>query len=284
MTNTQETVQIPSSEPSGPTLEESLAELQKEGLVSEDGDVPGANTDTPSETQTEPKDPDRPEWLPKEFKTPEEMAARLKELEEGKPSDDAEGDGQDNAGPEVTPEERKAAEDATKKAGLDLGEVSKEWYDNEGLTEETYDKLEKAGYPREMVDVYIDGLVSRTNSTASEAYELVGGEEQYGEMIDWAIDNLSPEQEAEFDAAINSNNSQRALQAIKALKADYESAMQKDLSVEPEEQVDAKGGNTSGNVYTHMDEYEADLNDPRYDTNEAFRAKVIQKLDRSNIM
>jgi len=28
----------------------------------------------------------------------------------------------------------------------------------------------------------------------------------------------------------------------------------------------------------------ADLNDPRYDTNETFRRQVMAKLDRSNVM
>ena len=73
------------------------------------------------------------------------MAKAYAELEkkqsQGRKADDD--DDAESAGetPQATEEERKAAEEATKKAGLDLQKVSQEWYENEGLTEETYGKL-----------------------------------------------------------------------------------------------------------------------------------------------
>ena len=151
------------------------------------------------------------------------------------------------------------------------------------LSADTYTKLDKAGYPREMVDVYIEGLTSRTTKVVGEAYSAVGGEETYNEMIDWAINNLSPEDQSEYDRAVNSGNRFVALSAVKALKGDYESSKGGDAQ-EPEEIISAKGAANSSR-YETFDDYMEDLNDPRYDTNEGFRNKVAQKLSRSpNVM
>lgn len=267
----------------GPSIEEQHAALVKEGLLSPEGDVPGDEVD--EEVKKDSTD-ERPSWLPEKFKTVEDFVKAHEELERklgsGEPKKEITEDDVEEVSSDVTPEERAAAEEATKKAGLDLGAVSQEWHDNGGLSEETYTKLAEAGYPKEMVDVYIDGLTSRINAVAHEAYAVVGGEEAYGEMIDWAIDNLSPDEQAAFDEAVNSGNKNRVLQAVKALKADYTAARAED-SQEPEETVDVRGKPAS-NVYEHMDDYLADLNDPRYDSSETFRAKVMAKLDRSNIM
>lgn len=288
MSNATESVSIPGNENSGPTVEESYEALKKEGLVSDEieGAVdPKDNPNTPEKPAETPEGkkaddkPDRPEWLPEGFETPEDLAKAYAEL---KDDDKSKADEKPKA-PEATPEERKAAEEATQKAGLDLGKVSQEWFDNGGLTDETYTNLAEAGYPREMVDVYIQGLSSRSANTAEKAYEVAGGKEAYGAMIDWAMENLSPAEEQAFDAAVNSNDPQRALMAIKALKADYSAAVAKDASVEPEQMIDPKGGETSGNVYNHQDEFLADLSDPRYETSEAFRQQVMAKVGRSKI-
>ena len=282
MTNTQ-TATITETSSSEPSLEAQYEALKAEGLVSDDAE--GASTETPEVAQggaegEQDGGEDRPSWLPEKFATVEDYLAYVKELEEGKTKDDP-ADTDEVAEP--TPEERKAAEEATARAGLDLNTVSKEWFDNGGLTADTYDKLAKAGYPKEMVDIYIEGLTSRTNSVTNDAYAVVGGEEKYGEMIDWAIDNLSDAQQKAFDAAINSNNPAKAMLAIKGLKADWTAALAADASQEPEVQINGKGGPKS-DTYASLDDYMEDLNDPRYDTNETFRNKVAAKLARSSIM
>ncbi len=285
--STSQSATIIASEAAGPSLEEQYEALKAEGLVSDD--APGATTEATPVAQggadgNQEAAEDRPSWLPAKFKTVEEYVTYNEGLEAklAKPDDAAE----EPQGAQATPEERAAAEEATKKAGLDLGTVSQEWAANGGLTEDTYTKLDAAGYPREMVDIYIEGLTNRTNATANQAYELVGGQESYGEMIDWAIENLSAEDQAAFDDAVNSNNPRKALLAIKGLKSDWEAALMAEMedgSQEPESPVSPKGA-TATNAYASLDDYMEDLNDPRYDTNETFRASVMAKLSRSKIM
>ncbi|WP_349434237.1 hypothetical protein [Pararhizobium sp. A13] len=285
--STVQSAVIAASEATGPSLEEQYEALKAEGLVSDD--VPGATTEATPVAQggadgDQEGAEERPSWLPAKFNTVEEYVTYNEGLEAklANPKATAE----EPQGAQATAEETAAAEEATKKAGLDLGTVSQEWATNGGLTDETYTKLADAGYPREMVDIYIEGLTNRANAVERQAHELVGGADTYGEMIDWAIDNLSPEDQEAFDAAVNSNNPRQAMLAIKGLKADWEAALQVELadaSQEPEAPLNGKGA-PAANVYQTLDDYMEDLNDPRYDTNETFRNQVMQKLSRSKIM
>lgn len=282
MSTNTETVTLAPGPSKSPTIEESYAALKAEGLVSDDTDGASlvANPDAQggAEGEQEGADTDRPSGLPPKFKTYEELVKAYEALEKKQSSqtpDDAADEGVEYA--PASEEEVAAAEEATKKAGLDLNEVSAEWYANQGLTDDTYTKLEAAGYPREMVDIYIEGLTARTQSTVTEVYKSVGGQEAYGEMIDWAIDNLSDAEQKAFDKAVNSNDKATAMLAVEGLKAKWSTAVAAESSDEPEVQVNGRGQSNAGG-YETMDDYMEDLADPRYDTNETFRRQVMKKL------
>jgi hypothetical protein len=272
----------------GPSLEDQYKELVKEGLISEDGDVPGETEKAPKggdEGNSEGSNDERPDWLPAKFKTVEDFVKSHGELEKklGAGGKKTEAETVEPTANQPTAEERKAADEATKKAGLDLSTVSKEYADAGGLSDDTYTKLADAGYPKEMVDIYIEGLTNRLNVTTNAAYEITGGADGYGEMIDWAIANLDADEQNAFDRAVNSNNKATVVMAVKGLKATMDAAVKANASEEPEEQI-GKGGKSNATTYETMDDYMADLDDPKYDTNESFRRAVMAKLDRSNIM
>ncbi|ESZ33855.1 hypothetical protein [Mesorhizobium sp. L2C067A000] len=287
---TQQTVTLNTGDEGnkGPSIEDQYKALVEEGVIADDGDIPGQEAKASTEKDAPAKDSneERPSWLPAKFKTVEAFLKSHEELEKklgsGK-KEEATVEEAETPKPQASAEERKAAEDATKKAGLDLSAVSQEYLDKGGLTDETYTKLDAAGYPKEMVDIYIEGLTNRLNATSNAAYEVTGGQEAYGEMIDWAIANLTEDEQGAFDRAVNSNNKATVLMAVKGLKATMDAAVKANASEEPAEQI-SKGGKTPTTTYESLDDYMADLNDPRYDTNETFRRKVMEKLDRSSIM
>jgi hypothetical protein len=287
---TQQTVTLNTGDEGnkGPSIEDQYKALVEEGVIADDGDIPGqeAKASTDKDAPAKDSNDERPSWLPAKFKTVEAFLKSHEELEKKLGSGKKQEETAVEKAPEAnqpTAEERKAADEATKKAGLDLSTVSKEYLDQGGLTEETYTKLDAAGYPKEMVDIYIEGLTNRLNATSNAAYEVTGGQDAYGEMIDWAIANLTEDEQGAFDAAVNSNNKATVLMAVKGLKATMDAAVKANASEEPAEQI-SKGGKTPTTTYESLDDYMADLNDPRYDTNETFRRKVMEKLDRSSIM
>ncbi len=280
MSNT-ETVTLAPGPSKGPSIEESYEALKAEGILSDDTDgalLAPQDAQGGAEGEQEGADENRPSGLPEKFKSVDDLIKAYEELEKkqsSKTKTDAADEGVENA--QASDEEVAAAEEATKKAGLDLNAVSAEWYENQGLTEETYAKLEAAGYPRTMVDIYIEGLTARTQSTVTEVYKTVGSKETYDEMIDWAIDNLSPAEQKAFDKAVNSNDKATAMLAVEGLKAKWSTAKAAESSQEPEVQVNGRG-QSNGGGYETMDDYMADLSDPRYDQNETFRRQVMKKL------
>lgn len=280
-----------------PSIEEQYEALKSEGLIADDDDTNSADTSAEQDAQGGASEDaegstDERSGVPEKFRNEdgsvntEALMAAYAELERkqsGNPEEEAAEAPEAKSG-EPTAEERAAAEEATKRAGLDLNEVSAEWNQNGGLSEDTYTKLDGAGYPREMVDIYIEGLLSRNAGVTQEAYNIVGDQEEYQAMIDWAVDNLSEEEQAAFDEAVNSRDKRRTLTAIKALNSDYQAAMaelEADASEEPEVTVSGKG-HAKADVYTSEAEYMEDVEDPRYDSSEKFRNAVIAKLARSN--
>ena len=133
---------------------------------------------------------DRPDWLPEKFKSPEVMANAYSELEkkmgqgtnEEQPTEtteDNEGDVQDDK-----PDDNENADynDA-------VVDASKEFFENEGqLSEETYEKLAKAGLPKELVDSYADGMAALAEKQQEELNSLTQG--NYESMVEWANENL----------------------------------------------------------------------------------------------
>ena len=243
------------------TLEE---EAQSKGL--DTNGEPLAKEQDGEQAKTE----DRPEWLPEKFKTVEDMAKAYENLETklGRGERDQE-----------TDEVDQTANDAVEAAGLDFEVMSQEYFDNDGLSDATYDKLEAGGIPREIVDQYIAGQKASGEATRTELLETVGGEEQYSEMTNWAADAFSDGEIDAFNDAINQGNSNMARMAIAGLKARYEAAN----GSEPSRTISGAEPR-DGSAYRSVAELMEDMSNPKYHNDDAFRADVERKLARSDIM
>lgn len=182
---------------------------------------------------------------------------------------------------ELSDEEAKdEAEDATKKAGLDLNEVVERYYANgEQLDEKDYEALEKANYPKALVDQFIEGRKAVVEAQRQTVFATVGGEKVYTNITNWARDNLSEKEIAAYNTAVNSNNMDDVLMAVKGLKARYSEGR----SVPPQKRV-AGRSSPAPSVYTSLTDLKADMANPRYSSDPVFRSKVEAKLARSNIL
>lgn len=245
-------------------------------------------TDAPlTETQSE----DRPQWLPEKFKSPEDLAKAYAELEtklggqkapaqEADPAAKPEDQKADEKAPEKSPEE-KAVDDALKAQNLNLEDFSKEFQEKGELTPESYEKLTKAGFPKALVDQYIEGQKALAANYQQSIFNEAGGEEQYKAMTAWAKTALSPADIDAYNTAINSGSAQAKL-AVAGLLAKYTGANGK-----PPAQLlkgDTGKANVESDVYASRAEMTKDMKDPRYHNDAAYRAKVIAKIDRSNII
>ena len=232
--------------------------------------VEGENTQSPDD-QTE----DRPSWLPEKFKSPEDLAKAYSELQaklSGKTPEATEPDNQ------AQPDD-KQVQDALQSKGLDLNTFSDEFSKNGALSPESYEALEKAGYPRNYVDQYIEGQKARGALYESEVKSVAGGEAQFAEMQEWARVNLSADEINAYNKAIDSGDSSQAKLAVAGI-------YQKFAANRPSEPNLFKGSNSapSSDVYESIAQMQKDMATPEYKLDPAFRAKVERKLARSNIL
>ena len=104
---------------------------------------------------------------------------------------------------------------------------------------------------------------------------VVGGKEQYSEMINWASKNLAPEEIKAFNNTVDNGSLEQAQLAIAGVQAKYSAN-----NNEPNLFTGTKADTNVG--YRSVGEMLADINDPRYVSDSAFRADVENKVKQSN--
>lgn len=112
---------------------------------------------------------------------------------------------------------------------------------------------------------------------ASSLKGVVGGEEQYNQMIAWAAQNLSQEEIAVYDAVMDKGDPQAIYFAIQALNYRYQD------SVGTEGRLLTGTAAQSVDVFRSQAEVVRAMSDPRYDNDPAYRQDVYDKLERSNL-
>lgn len=180
---------------------------------------------------------------------------------------------------DATEGEKKQEEKAQtllEKAGISLEDLQNEFTAKGELSEESYKKLTDSGFPKEMVDAYIEGQKAVADGIRNSLYEVTKGKDGYSDMVAWAKDNLSKDEKESFNKAVNSNPTE-AKMAIKGLYAQY----QQDNS-SPKTYSGSPTASTS-DVYESWSQVTADMSSPLYNKDPAFQAKVAAKLGRSSI-
>lgn len=244
------------------SLEEAAQALDEQQKGQEDPKLAG-----------EEETPERPEWLPEKFNTPEDMAKAYAELEK------AQSKGEDIT--ETKQETDEAAEKAVTDAGLDMEGLSAEYAEKGELTQESLEKLAKVGITEEMVNAYIKGQEAQANEIQADLLEPVGGDvEKYQEMTAWATDNLSDQEIDDFNSVLESGNAASIKLAVKNLSDKYTDAN----GEEPGRQLSGKPSVSGQSVYESTADLMKDMGNPEYHTNPSFRAKVEAKLARSSIL
>ena len=118
---------------------------------------------------------DRPEWLPEKFNSAEDLAKAYSELESklGQPKETTQ-----NESKAEQPSDNDVAQELDSR-GLDLQEFSSEFSEKGELSQDSYEKLEKAGITRNIVDQYIDGQQALAAQYESDVMSIAGGNEGF---------------------------------------------------------------------------------------------------------
>lgn len=218
----------------------------------------------PAET---PKTPERPAFLPEKFKDVEQLAAAYVELEKKLGT------------PPVTPAAPATPAQATTGVPADvLSAVQAEFASKGALTDESFAKLETYGLPKQIVEGYVEGLKAKAAADAAAVHGVVGGKEKFDAMVAWAGTSMT-------DADIGVLNEMfakggaHAAAAARSLAASYTAA-----NGSAPKLVDGEGGVVSQAVYESMSQLMDDMRSDKYKFDPAFRARVAEKLARSNTL
>ena len=117
-----------------------------------------------------------------------------------------------------------------------------------------------------------------TEEDVNQLQGLVGGEENYNQMLGWAQQAM-PSQEIElFDAVMDQGNPLAAYFAVQSMALRYQDSVGREGQM-----VTGKAPKAQGDVFNSQQEMVEAMNDPKYHDDPAYRDAIMQKLERSNI-
>ncbi|MGE0175236.1 MAG: hypothetical protein AB7T49_20795 [Oligoflexales bacterium] len=241
--------------------------------------IPDIETATAESTSSEIRAEERPSWLPEKFNSPEDLAKAYGELEkqfthkaqtaEAAKTDETKAD---------APKADDAVNQLVENAGLNMTDLSAEYEQSGQLTEESYEKLAKAGVNREYVDGYIRGQEALAVQYQSEVFDIAGGQQGYTEMIQWAARNLTTDEINAFNTSVNSGNLEQAKLSVQGMMSRFTASE----GNEPRLVKGVATGDATA-VFRSTAELVSAMKDPKYKNDPAYRQDVIEKLGRSSI-
>jgi len=217
------------------------------------------------------------------YKNAEDLESAYIELQKKLGQQDEDGDVDEGEAEEY---EEELSEDAP--AVSLINEASAEYYANDGtLSEETIAKFSEMS-SQDLVNAYLE-IQANNPQAPTQAAEMseaqinsvqnaAGGEANYNRVVQWAADNLPDNQIDAFDSVIDSGNPAAINIAFQGLQAQYN-----DANGYEGRMLQGKAPSNSRDVFRSQAELVAAMSDPRYESDEAYRADVVEKLDRSDV-
>lgn len=230
--------------------------------------------------ETPKADATRPAWLPEKFKSAEDLAKSYTELEKKLGSSGA------KKAEEPVVETPKQGEpsalqiEATKavaKAGLDMKALQAEYIAKGDLTPESKKALADAGIGEDQIKVYQRGMEAERQDYETKILDGVeGGRETFNEALKWAAENLTADEQASFNKAVELGDPNIGKLAVQGLLSQYQKADGPRLVSGQRITGDL------GDVFHSQQQMVAAQSDRRYATDPAYRAEVEAKILRSD--
>ena len=171
-----------------------------------------------------------------------------------------------------------------------INEASEEYYANDGtLSEETIERFSEMS-SQDLVNAYLEIQANNPQAQANlqgiemsdaqvnSVMNAAGGEANYNSVVEWAANNIDIRSIDAFDSVVDSGNTAAINIAFAGLQAQYNEANGYECRM-----LSGKAANSRGDVFRSQAELVAAMSDSRYDTDPAYRADVIEKLDASDL-
>ena len=225
----------------------------------------------------------RPAWLPDKFDSPEAMARAYSELENRFHASDEQLQqleqqaNYEQQAQEVMETPPHMVDQLLDERGLDFSVFQQEYNETGQLSQDAYLALQEAGIEPQMVDTWIAGQEAIADQQIDSIYNMVGGEQVYNQMLEWAGDNLQPWEMDAFNDQIESldANSMFAVQGLMARMQNDEGSPPMLYQGEPSQYSAPK--------YDSLAQLTSAMSDPRYASDPAYRREVTSRLNNSEL-
>ena len=117
-----------------------------------------------------------------------------------------------------------------------------------------------------------------TEQNITDLKGVVGGEDQYQQMMQWATQNLQKSEIEMYDAVMEQGNPLAAFFAVQAL-----SSRMKDYQGVDGELLTGKAPKNEGDTFKSQAQVVKAMSDPQYEKDPAYRQAIYDKLERSNL-
>ena len=153
------------------------------------------------------------------------------------------------------------------------------------FTPELTEELNKMA-PQDLANLYLDYRQNNQNAqpesrdfseeNIKELKGIVGGEQNYTNMVQWAQKSLNKQEVDMFDAVMERGDPLSAFFAVRSLAYAYNDAIGYDGNM-----VQGKAPRQSNDQFRSQQEVVAAMGDPRYEEDPAYRKDIMEKLKRS---
>ena len=167
-----------------------------------------------------------------------------------------------------------------------ISNASQEYAETGNISDEMMEQFGEMS-SQDLVEAYMNIQANAPEAVAEELSESevntiknsVGGDQAYDNVMQWAGENLDPDQIDAFDNIIATGNSTAIQMMVNGLKAQYDSSNGYEGRM-----LSGKSANaSSSDVFRSQAELVAAMSDSRYESDPAYRNDLLEKLDRSDL-
>ena len=156
---------------------------------------------------------------------------------------------------------------------------------NDEFSDDLLDELSNAD-PTDLAQMHLDyrrqmeanAPEPMTEETATQLKGMVGGDQEYTNLLGWAKDNFTDQEIDMYDAIMDSGNTEAAFFAVQALALRYQDSMGTEGEL-----IQGRAATDSADGFRSQAELVNAMNDPRYERDAAYRNDIMRKLELSDI-
>ena len=265
--------------------------------AAEEGMVAPGQEDLLNEFIQEQEAEQEPDLIGGKFRSQEDLLKAYQELERKQGQQPEEAETAEESAESYSVEQAvevygKENVDALQEKGISLNDLMWKADNGEDISDSFDDLAEVFKVPRQVVENYVSkaqsgGDAAPPELTASDEADLkalVGGDQGFEQMAEWARSNLPEEEINRFDAVVESSNKDAIHMAIQAMQARMNA---KDSVVEPKligggKVAEPSRFESQQQVLDAMNKMN-DRGQRLYDVDEAYREKVTKLLASSDV-